>query len=58
MNINDGYTGKKVTFNAQVSLAEKIVRLTSMLSKLTTQEDTQNKQFKPKVYQNKQRVQT
>ena len=46
MNIKVGYISKKVTFNTQDSLDQKIGRLMSMMSKLTTQEDNQNKQFK------------
>ena len=42
----------------QDSLDDKIDRLTSMLRKLTAQDDDQNKQFKPKIYQNKWRRQT
>ena len=52
MNIKDGYTSKKVTFDTQNSLDEKTDRLTSMMSKLTAQDDDQIKQFKPKIYQN------
>ena len=48
MNIKDRYISKKVTFDMQDGLEEKIDRLTSMMSKLTTQDDSQNKQFKPK----------
>ena len=51
INIKDGNLSKKDTFNTQDSLDDKIDRLTSMMSKLTTQEDNQNKQFKPKIYQ-------
>ena len=43
MNIKDGYISKKVTFDAQDGLKEKIDRLTSMMSKLTSQDDSQNK---------------
>ena len=46
MNIKDRYIINKVTFDIQDSLDEKIDRLTSMMSKLTAQDDTQNKQFK------------
>ena len=41
------------TFDTQNSLYEKIDRLTSMMSKLTAQDDNQNKQFKPNRYQSK-----
>ena len=53
MNIKDGYNSKKVTFNMQDSLDDKVDRLTSMMSRLTTQEDNQNKQLKSKIYQSK-----
>ena len=55
MNIKDGYNSKKVTFDTQDSLDEKIDRLTSMMRKLTAQDDDQTKQFKPKIYQSKRR---
>ena len=57
MNIKDGYISKKVTFDTHDCLDEKIDRLLSMMSKLTAQGDNQNKQFKPKIYQSKQRGQ-
>ena len=52
------YVSKKVTFETQDGLEEKIDRLTSMMSKLTTLDDSQNKQFKPEIYQGKRRGQT
>ena len=58
INIRDGYVSKKITFNTQDGLEEKLDRLTSMMNKLTTQDDSQNKQFKPKIYQGKRRGQT
>ena len=48
MSIKDGYNSKKVTFEMQDSLDDKIVKLTSMMSKLTAQDNNQNKQFKPR----------
>ena len=48
----------KLNFSTQDSLDEKIDRLTSVMSKLTAQNDNQNKQFKPKIYQGKWRGQT
>ena len=39
-------------------MEEKIDRLKSMMSKLTTEDESQNKQFKPKIYQDKRRGQT
>ena len=58
MNMKDGYISKKVTFDLQDSLDEKIDRLTSMMSKLTAQDDDNTKQFKLKIYQSKRREQT
>ena len=49
MSILDEYISKKVTFHMQDSLDNKIDRLTSMMSKLTAQDDNPNKQFKPKI---------
>ena len=57
MTIKDGYVSKKVTFDSQGGLEEKIDILTSMMSKLTTKEDSQGKPFKPKIYQGKRREQ-
>ena len=56
MNIKDGYISGKVTFDTQYGLEEKIDKLTSMMSKLTAQDDNPIKPFKPKIYQ--QRGQT
>ena len=42
MNINHGYISKKITVDSQDSLDENIDRLTSMMSKLTAQDDNQN----------------
>ena len=39
------YVNKRVTFETQESLEEKIDRLMTMMSKLTAQDDGQNKQF-------------
>ena len=58
MNIRDGYNSKKVTFDTWDSLEEKTDRLISMMSKLTPQDDSQNKQLKPKIYYGKRRGQT
>ena len=51
MSMKDGYNSKKVTFDMQDSLDTKIDKLTSMMSKLTAQDNDQNKQFKPEIYQ-------
>ena len=58
MNIKDGYISKIFTFDMQNSLDDKVDRLTLMMSKLTTWDDNQNKQLKPKIYKSKQRGQT
>ena len=50
MSMKDEYSSKKVTFDMQDSLDDKIDKLTSMRSKLTAQDIDQNKQFKPKIY--------
>ena len=42
----------------QDSLDDKIDKLTSMMSKLTAQDNNQNKQLKPKVYQGSWRGQS
>ena len=42
----------------QDSLDDKIDKLTLMMSKLTAQGDNMNKQFKPKIYQGRQRGQS
>ena len=52
------YISKKVTFDMQDSLDKKIDRLTSMMGKLTAQDDDQSKQFKPIIYQGKRRGHT
>ena len=58
MSIKDGYVSKKVAFDVQDGLEEKIDKLMSMMSKLTAQDDEQIKQFKPKTYQSMRRGQT
>ena len=57
MSMNDDYANKKVTFDTQDSLEEKIDRLTTIMTKLMTQDKRQDKQFKPKIYQDKRRGQ-
>ena len=57
MNIKDGYHSKKVTFDMYDRLDDKIDQLTLMMSKLKAQGNHQNRQFKPQIYQSKQRGQ-
>ena len=57
MSIKDGYINKKVTFDAQDGLEEKI-DLCPNVSKLTTQDDDPVKPFAPMIYQGKRRGQT
>ena len=51
MSIKDGYVSKKVIFDTQDGLEEKIDRLITMtmMSKLAAQDDEQNNQFKPQI---------
>ena len=58
MSIRDGYNSKKVTFDTQDSLDDKIDKLTSMMSKLAAQDNNKNKQFQPKMYQSRWRGQS
>ena len=53
-----GTKSKKVTFDTQDSLDDKIDKLTSKMSKLTAQDNDQNKQFKAEIYQSKWRRQS
>ena len=52
-----GYNSKKGIYHTQDRLDDKIDKLTLMMSKLTTQDNDQNKQFKPKIYQGRWRGQ-
>ena len=60
MNIWDGYNKSKkvVTFDTQDRLDDKLDKITSMMSKLTAQGSSQNRQFKIKNYQCKRRGQS
>ena len=52
----DSYNNKKVTFNTQSGLEDKIDRLTVMMSQLTTKDQGLIKQFfKPKIYHSRGR---
>ena len=51
MSKKDRYNSKKVTFDMQDSLDDKRDKITSMMNKLTAQDNNENKQFKPKIYQ-------
>ena len=57
MSIKDSYNNKKVTFDTQDGLEDKIDRLTVMMSKLAANQEGTNKQFKPKIFQSKRRGQ-
>ena len=46
MNKKDGSNSKKITFDMQDRLDDKIDKLTSMMSKLKALGDNQNRQFK------------
>ena len=43
MSIKDGYNSKKVPFDMQDSLDDKIERLSLMMCKLTAQDNNQDK---------------
>ena len=59
MMVSESYHNNKtgVSFNMQDRLHYKIDKLTSMMSKLTAQDNKQDKQFEPKRYQGKMRGQ-
>ena len=57
MSIKDSYN-KKVTFDTQDGLEDKIDRLTVIMGKLTTRDNRTNRQFKPQIYQSKKRGQS
>ena len=52
MNIKEGYS-KRVTFNMMDNIEQKIDKLTVMMGKVVTEDEGQNRQFKPWVYQSK-----
>ena len=55
MNITEDYNDSKktVSFDTQNNLDDKIDKLTSMMSKMSTQGSNQIRPFKPKIYQGK-----
>ena len=57
--MQEGYSNNKrtVSFDTQDILDNKIEKLTSMMSKLSTQGSNQNILFKPKIYQGRKRGQ-
>ena len=60
MSTRDGYSNnnkRTVSFDTQDMLDNKIDKLTSMISKLSTQGSNQNRPFKPKIYQGRKRGQ-
>ena len=58
INIKEGYS-KKVTFNTMDGIKQKIDKPTVMMGKLVTEDEGQNRQFKPQVFQsNRGRGQT
>ena len=56
MNIQEGSGNNKkiVSFDMQDMLDNKIDKLTSMMSKFSTQGSNQNRPFKPKIYQERE----
>ena len=59
MNIQDGYnSSKKIdTVDTQDRLDNKVDKITSMMSKLTAEDSSQNRPFKPKIFLGKRRGQ-
>ena len=57
MSVKDNYSNKRITVDTQDGLEEKFDRLKTLMSKCTAQDDGQNKQLKPKIYQSKRRGQ-
>ena len=57
MNIKDNYNSKRVTFNMQDGLEDKIDTLTVIMGQLTMKDKGVNRQFKPKIYQSRGRGQ-
>ena len=57
MNIQNGYNSSKMvaTFDTQDRLDDKLDKIMSRMSKLTAQDHSQNRLFKPKIYQGKRR---
>ena len=49
MNIRDG-TERKVSFNAQDELGDKIDRLTAMMGRLAVKDSNDKRPFKPQIY--------
>ena len=50
MNIKEGFN-KKVTFNVIDGIEQNIDKLKVMMGKLVTEDEGQNRKFKPQVYQ-------
>ena len=57
MSITDSYN-KKVTFDTQDGLEDKINKLTVLMNKLATRDNGTNRQFKPQNYQSMRRGQS
>ena len=54
MSVKDS-CNKRVTFNTQNGLEDKIDKLTAMMEKLEARDSKVNRPFKPQGYQSKQR---
>ena len=52
MSVRDSYK-KRVTFNTQDKLEDKIDKLTVMMGTLVARDNKVNRSFKPQVYQSK-----
>ena len=56
MSARDSYN-KKVTFDTQDRLEDKIYKLTAMIGKLAARNNKNNRPFKPQIYESKRREQ-
>ena len=56
MSIRDGHN-RKVSFDANEELGNKIDKLVVMIGKLVTRDSRTSRQFKPQIYQNRGRGQ-
>ena len=56
MSIRDGHN-RKVSFDTNEELGDKIDKLVVMLGELATRDSRMGRQFKPQIYQNRSRGQ-
>ena len=54
MNVRDGHN-RKVLFNTKEELGDMIDKLAVIISKLATRDSVAGREFKPQIYQNRDR---